>query len=96
MTYEKETDKEDLLKNIHDPEVRSKITISMIRHMQEARAKRVMQPLCHRLIHPFLGNGIFKDTCSQCGFSTVDTSILAPLAVASMEENAPQETKAKE
>lgn len=25
-------------------------------------------PLCHTLYHPHLGNGVYKDTCPECGY----------------------------
>ena len=46
---------------------------SMHSVIRENIAKRRSQPLCYSLIHPFLGDGIFKDTCCMCGFdSNVD------------------------
>jgi hypothetical protein len=36
--------------------------------IQDSVAKRALQPFCHSLYHPYLGDGVFLDTCPECGF----------------------------
>lgn len=40
----------------------------------ELFSKEPPTPLCHRLYHDKLGNGVFGDTCPECGFKKEDTS----------------------
>jgi hypothetical protein len=58
-----------------DDEARRKLGETMgmqlMQRRNEARAehlKRMGQPLCHRIYHPFLGASVFKSTCPECGW----------------------------
>ena len=63
-----------------DEEEKRKLGASMAMELRRLRNKareehlaRMEQPLCYRVYHPFLGNGVFMDTCPDCGWkSTVD------------------------
>lgn len=43
----------------------------MQRRKQELARERAATPLCHLVLHPFLGTRHFKDTCPECGWKAV-------------------------
>lgn len=40
----------------------------MVGRIRAAARRPPTKPLCEATLHPFLGNGVFVDTCPVCGY----------------------------
>ena len=45
-----------------------RMALEIYKNKRIAAAERFNTPLCHSFYHPYLGNGVFKDTCPDCGY----------------------------
>lgn len=69
MSDKKDTPEERLEALLEDHDAKKRLGAAFSNAIRAARMERATQPLCHRIYHPFLGNGVFKDTCPECGFN---------------------------
>ena len=62
-------------RSLREEEGKVQLAESMHRLMQQRKQERAREraatPLCHFVLHPFLGTKHFKDTCPECGWKVV-------------------------
>ena len=68
------TDKQEkkILSALATEEGRIKLGRALVADLRARVGAERRKPLCHSLYHSFLGNGVYKDTCPECGWKAAD------------------------